>query len=78
MLKILLLIVIVVIIYLIFFKKKRVVGSSNKTDKNSRGDVDDSVSNDLIPCVQCGVLVPQSEAIISNGEFFCSENCMRK
>jgi len=77
MLKFLLLGVILVAIYFIFFKKKRVVEDQSSQDSRWKDKREDQISNDLIPCEECGTLVPQSEAIISNGRYYCSEKCMR-
>lgn len=30
-------------------------------------------AEDMVRCVQCGVHLPRSEAIMSGGKFFCSE-----
>jgi late competence protein required for DNA uptake (superfamily II DNA/RNA helicase) len=72
MLKILLLVVILIAIYFIFFKKKRKVESKEPY----RDRRDDQIVNDLIPCEHCGTLTPQSEAIISNGTYYCSDSCI--
>jgi uncharacterized protein len=76
MLKFLLLGVILVAIYFIFFKKKR-IKSEDSQQNRWQNRKDDQISNDLIPCESCDTLVPQSEAIISNGRYYCSEKCMR-
>lgn len=34
-------------------------------------------AEDMVRCVVCGVNVPRSEAILSRGEFFCSEEHRR-
>lgn len=31
----------------------------------------------MVPCAQCGVNVPQTEAIFSRGEFFCTDEHRR-
>jgi len=64
LLKILLLIVIGFLIYIIFFKKSR---------KNN-----EQISDLMVECPSCKTFVSQKEAIVSNGKFYCSKDCLNK
>lgn len=70
-LKILLLIGVIALVYFMFIKKKPLVSSSN--DKNTKPQ-----PNDMIECTECGVYVEISEAILSNGNYYCSQECQQK
>lgn len=37
---------------------------------------DKDIAQDLQPCVKCGTFVSKNEAILSNGQVFCSKNCL--
>ena len=34
-------------------------------------------TEDMVRCVQCGVYLPKSEGILSNGRYFCGEGHRR-
>lgn len=36
-----------------------------------------SAGEDMVRCAHCGVHLPRSEAVMSNGEFFCSAEHMK-
>jgi len=64
LLKILLLIIVGFLIYIIFFKKSR---------KNN-----EQISDLMVECPNCKTFVSQKEAIVSNGKFYCSKDCLSK
>jgi len=64
LLKILLLTFIGFLIYIIFFKKSR---------KNN-----EQISDLMVECPSCKTFVSQKEAIVSNGKFYCSKDCLNK
>ena len=49
------------------FKKKRV---SNNQTQNDEADI-------MIECPTCGTYVSKDEAILSNGKYYCSKECIR-
>lgn len=65
MLKILLLVVVGLIAYAILKKYSRSV----QTPPSAR---EAKAAEDMVKCAQCGVNLPRSEAIYSQGEFYCS------
>jgi uncharacterized protein len=69
LMKIILLLLAIFVIYLLFFKNKRVDGVK-KNDK--------LISDEMVECPTCSTFVAQSEAIVSNGKFFCSKECLNQ
>jgi uncharacterized protein len=59
--RLLLLIAIAVVVYLLL-----------KSYRKSPPAQDQSVVEDMVRCVHCGVHLPKSESILSGGNFFCS------
>lgn len=64
--KIIFVILILFIIYLIFFKKSRKTG--NKSDN--------LITDEMVECPSCRTYVSQRDAILSNGKFYCSKECL--
>ena len=67
LLKVIAVILIGFIIYLLFFKNRRVDGVK-KNDK--------LISEEMVECPTCSTYVSQKEAILSNGKFYCSKECL--
>jgi len=57
------------VIYLLFFKKSR-----NENIKKN----DKLISDEMVECPTCKTFVSQNEAIVSNGRFYCSKECLNK
>lgn len=68
MLKWLLVIGIVWFVYNFYFKKKTFFS------KNKDQDLKD---NDMVQCSTCKVYVEINEAVVSNGNYYCSKECLR-
>lgn len=68
-LKILLVIGVIAVIYFMFIKKKPISSKGNDTKLQA---------NDMIECASCGVYVEVGEAILSNGKYYCSQECLNK
>ncbi|SMP89086.1 uncharacterized protein SAMN06313486_1116 [Epsilonproteobacteria bacterium SCGC AD-308-P11] len=71
MLKILLVIGVIAFVYYFFIKKKPLINSHKKDDTKLQ-------SNDMIECSTCGVYCEFDEAILSNGKYYCSTECVEK
>ncbi|QKF73427.1 hypothetical protein AFAEC_1266 [Aliarcobacter faecis] len=67
LLKVIAVILVGFIIYLLFFKNRRVDGVK-KNDK--------LISDEMVECPTCSTFVSQKEAIVSNGKFYCSKDCL--
>jgi len=73
-LKLLLVAAVIYIVYIIFFKQKSVTKSN--TDKKETKEKPQA--NEMVECNQCGVYVEISEAILSNGKYYCSNECLQE
>ena len=65
---------IVYAVYVLFFKSKSVSSNRDRTSSKS----DDSDSEEMVECCECGTFVAAKEAFIKNGRFYCSKECMNK
>lgn len=73
MLKWLLVIVVVAAVYFFFIKKKPLPNesSSSKRKKDAHDDAD------MVACTACGTYISLNEALLQNGEYFCSDECRK-
>lgn len=71
-LKILLVIGVIAIIYYMFIKKKPL------TKEKSRSKKDATYANDMVACAHCELYVDIDEAILSNGKYYCSQECLKE
>lgn len=67
-LKIIAVIIVAFLVYILFFKKSREKDLVNK--KNEK------IEDEMIECPTCGTYVSSNEAIVSNGRFYCSKECL--
>jgi len=67
-LKLLLVIAVIATIYFLFFKKK------DKT-KAIKKDKD---ANEMVECSICGIYSEIDDSILSNGKYYCSNECLRE
>jgi len=66
MLKLLLLIGVLVGVYYLFFKKKALNPPSS----------DNSQEEAMIPCARCDTYVQIKEALMRDGKYYCSHECL--
>jgi uncharacterized protein len=66
--KLLLLIVAAAVVYFLV---------SGYARKRARSSSSGAAVESIVPCAQCGINVPRSEALESAGRFFCSEEHRR-
>jgi uncharacterized protein len=59
---------VIAMIYFIFFKKPNSINGRKRDDASG----DEAI---MVECKECGVFVNNKEAILKNGEFFCSKEC---
>jgi len=57
-------------VYLIFFKKNREKDISNQKKKN------EEITDTMVECPKCGTYTSKDDAILSNGKYFCSKECL--
>ncbi len=66
-LKIIAVVVIGFLAYVLFFKKNREKIISKKNEQ---------IEDEMVECPSCKTYVSQKEAILSNGKFYCSKECL--
>ena len=66
-LKILAIGVVLFLVYIVLFKKDR--------EKNVKEE-DEKIEDIMVECPTCSTFVSKKEAILSNGQFFCSKDCL--
>lgn len=69
--KIIAILVVLFLVYLVFFKK----GREKEVEKNTKKK-NERISDEMVECPSCGTYVSQNEAILSNGKFYCSKDCL--
>ena len=67
-LKVLAVIFIIFLIYILFFKRNR-----ERNIKNKRNEM---IEDEMVEFPTCKTYVSQKEAILSNGKFYCSKDCL--
>lgn len=71
--KVIAILAVLFIIYLLFFKKSRESDVGLKEQKNSKDKIEDIMEE----CPTCNTFVSKKEAILSNGKYFCSKECLK-
>lgn len=67
-LKVLAIVIVLILVYILFFKKNR--ESEISTKKNEK------IEDELVECPTCHTYVSSKEAILSNGKYYCSKECL--
>lgn len=57
------------LVYLVFFKKGREEVVSKKKE--------DKIEDVLVECPTCKTFVSKNEGILSNGQYYCSKECLK-
>ncbi len=70
-LKLLLISAVIYIVYIMFFKQKSVATTTKKQKKENKPQADE-----MVECANCGVYTEISECILSNGKYYCSDECI--
>lgn len=72
MLKYLVVIGVIAFVYFFFIKKKPEV-TADAGSKNSK-----SQSNDMVECTTCGTYAQIDDSILSDGKYYCSQECLKE
>ena len=67
-LKIVAVVVMACLIYVLFFKKNR--------EKELFEKKNEKITDEMMECPTCKTYVSQKEALLSNGKFYCSKECL--
>jgi len=73
MLKLLLVVGVIAFVYYFFIKKKPITSNSSSKKKAQEAEVED-----MVECATCETYCEISEAILSNGKYYCSQECLGK
>ena len=68
-LKAIFIIALLFLVYIYFFKKNREKNIQNKKK-------DEKIIDEMVECPSCKTYVSQKEALLSNGKFYCSKECL--
>lgn len=74
MIKLIVLGLIIYIIYIVFFKKSIPFSQENQVYKRRKEREKDAQT--VVECKQCGTYVSLDEAILVDGKYFCSKECV--
>ncbi|MGB6329701.1 MAG: PP0621 family protein [Halarcobacter sp.] len=66
--KILAIAAVLFLIYMVLFRKGR--------EKNISKKEDEKIEDIMVECPTCSTFVSKKEAILSNGHFYCSKDCL--
>ena len=67
-LKIVAVVIVAFLVYILFFKKNR--------EKELFAKKNEKITDEMMECPTCKTYVSQKEAILSNGKFYCSKDCL--
>lgn len=71
MLKWLLVVGVIAVVWFFFIKKKPLTDEAPAKKKEKLND------DDMVECKQCGVYITLNEALLQDGEYFCSDECRK-
>lgn len=72
LLKIVALLAVLFLVYILFFKKTR-ESETQRSGKKHNEPLEDVMEE----CPTCGTYVSKKEAILSNGRYYCSKECLK-
>ena len=68
--KVLAVLIVVFLVYILLFKKNR--------EKDIIRKKNEKIEDEMMECPTCKTYISQKEAILSNGKFYCSKECLLK
>ena len=72
-LKILLVAAVIAVVYFMFIKKKPTLTESENEQKKEKKE-----SSEMVECSTCDIYCSLDDAILSNGKYYCSKECVEK
>ena len=64
---------VVFLVYIVFFKKNRESSINNK----DKSDKYEEITDTMVECPKCGTFASKDDAILSNGKYYCSKECLK-
>ena len=64
-------IAVVVMAFLVYIKKKK-----KNREKELFAKKNEKITDEMMECPTCKTYVSQKEALLSNGKFYCSKECL--
>ena len=61
--------VLIVLVYFLFIKKKPLPDENKKSDKLN--------DDDMVECKKCGTYITLNEALLKEGQYYCSDECLK-
>jgi len=61
--------VLIVLVYFIFIKKKPLPSEKKKDDRLKE--------DDMVECKKCGTYTTLNEALLKEGQYYCSDECLK-
>jgi uncharacterized protein len=71
--KVVAIIAVLFIVYLLFFKRSREKEISNNKKRAKENKIEEIMEE----CPTCKTYISKKEAILSNGKYFCSKECLK-
>ena len=65
--------VLIVLVYFLFIKKKPLPGENQKP-KNKKEKLNE---DDMVECKKCGTYITLNDALLKEGQYFCSDECLK-
>lgn len=66
--KVIAVLLVIFLVYILLFKKNR--------EKDIIRKKNEKIEDEMMECPTCKTYVSQKEAILSNGKFYCSKECL--
>ena len=64
--------VLIALVYFVFIKK-RPLPDENRRSKSKKEKLNE---DDMVECKKCGTYITVNEALLREGQFFCSDECL--
>ena len=70
-----LVIVLIGLVYFLFIKKKPLANENSTTTKKKKKEKLDE--DDMVECESCGTYITLNDALLRDGSYFCSNECLK-
>jgi uncharacterized protein len=63
------------LVYIVFFKKNR-EKDNEIINERRRAKKNENIQDEMVECPTCKTYISKDEAVLSNGKFYCSKECL--